>query len=347
MKINKILVQLFSLSIITLAACSKDRASGKGFGIPEVEPPVEAATPSALADAARAALYNRVHSIPYRDITPMVSPEFDMSNFQDRLFGVGPTVIFEILASIDDRIAEINTRSADSSSDCLTQDPVAYTVTPFGLNEESFDMNLQCYDDLSDAGDATNYLMFGKKDDSFSLLEAVGAAYKAIQVTPVTGETDKFEVLAYMGVGYTNTPTWYDMSYAALSLKANSATNSVEIAFAGVGVGFCGVHLKSDGSKIYVSASQEGAGVSCDNDVVTACLDASDLSDTTGCDDIDDDNFELTSIGRMVTDADHHSLEAALLPAAGGNVLLDGTDSDAIHFFPTAATDVDGVGEFK
>jgi hypothetical protein len=293
-------------------------ASGGGAGVdlPLISPPVRSATPSGLQVAS--------HRVAAFDT--MLHP----SDLRDRFFsGNGPTDLMTILASIDQRLDEVN----GSAAACASQAPVSYTITPGGHDVELF---AQCYRRFSGGGtgDAA-FMQFGQRDGKTALYVAVGAARLAALVTPIAGSTDHV-VDAWYGVGYTNatgcgsTGTFDDCSYAITELHADPATKAFEMSVAGIGVGFCGVQFASDGALLH------GVG---STDMGSTCTTATDLATSDLC---TSTSYTLPALGRHAG-AGAHEFGVSRYPDVA-NITLDGTATDSLHFAPVAPTA--GVGDF-
>ena len=301
-------------------------ASGASADLPLISPPVRSATPAGLQTAAR-------HTGAAFDA--MLRAE----DVRERFFsGSGPTDLMTILASIDQRLDEVNT--ADRHPACLDQAPVGYTIHPGGHDVE---LTAQCYRRFSgaSAGDPA-FLQFGVSDGKTSLYVAGGAARLAALVTPIAGTTE-YVVDAWYGVGYTNatgcgsTGTFDDCSYALTELHANPATKAFEMSVAGIGVGFCGIQFASDGTLLHGIGSGD-MGTTC-NDAATLCATAADLAASDMCGSA---GYALPALGRRAG-AGAHIFGASDYPDAP-NVTLDGTETDSLHFAPTAPTT--GAGDF-
>jgi hypothetical protein len=301
--------------------------------LPLVTPPVRAATPAAY------------QSSPHSRVQPLVLSSADIKS---RFFSAGPTNIFSILGSIDDRITGINMMSQGSSAACLHQDAVPYTITPFG---QSVTMYAQCYEKVGSSQPADpGFLQFGQKDGVTYLYMAIGQGAVAAIVTPAAGDAgatatgDSYRVEAWISVGTLNaatscggSATWDGCSYGVIHLAADPATQSLEMTVAGIGFGYCGAQLKSDGASIYAIGSTD-MGSTC-NVADTLCVAASDGTSPGSCDTLN--SFALAGLGRAAVAGTHQSFAASAYPAAvagTGNTLLDGTATDALHFGPTTPT---------
>lgn len=316
------------LGLTLLAACNSV-ASGTALDLPRVEPPVRAATPTSFGgNAAR-----------------RIAADGDAlaGDFRDRFFNPagGPTDVFAILANVDARIAEIAAGALERERACLAQEPVAYTIDVFG---ESVDLYAQCYRTLSSPGGGPPaFLQFGQRDGATYLFVTGGAARVAARVVPdATGADVTLD--AWYGVGYTNAQcgtdhTFDGCSYAATRLRAAPAARAFEMTVAGVGVGFCGVQVASDGA-VLAGAGSLDHGATC-ADVATTCVLAVDLATPVPCDGVD--AFALPPLGRQAG-AGAHVFGASAYPATP-TITLDGTATDSLGFGPGDAPTA-GVGDF-
>ena len=294
--------------------------------LPLISPPVRSATPSGL-------------QVTARKLDSAFDSTLHAADIRERFFsGSGPTDLMTILASIDQRLDEVN--GAGDPRACLDQAPVAYTITPAGHNVELF---AQCYRRFSAApGGDPAFMQFGQRDGKTALYVAVGAARLAALVTPIDGTTEHV-VDAWYGVGYTNaascgsTGTFDDCSYAITELHADPTTRAFEMSVAGIGVGFCGVQFASDGTLLHGIGSTD-MGSSC-NPAATLCASASDLASSDAC---TSSSYELPALGRRAG-AGAHQFGASGYPDVP-NITLDGTTSDSLYFAPLAPTA--GVGDF-
>ncbi len=306
MKLQLILSVSFAL-VLTIIRCS---GSGSSAGVPLVEPPVTAATPSGLTS-------RRV---------------LDISEVASRFFADGPTEIQALLDGLDTRITEINSRSSESDRACLANTPVQQDYTIMG---EAVTAHFQCYEILS----ATGGMAFGQKDGIWYLYQNVGQGRSLAKIAPVSGQDGKYEVDAWMSVGQGNaadsgtcSSNWYGCSYGVIRLNANSADNSFEMTVAGTGFGYCGAHLKSEGTNLYVSGSAgqtNGVTWTCAA-ADTVCTLASDTGTAGSCGSIDTNDFALTSLG--VTGESN----------VGTGITLNGNTNDSVHFGPSV-DDLDNI----
>jgi hypothetical protein len=259
----------------------------------------------------------------------------DPSDIRSRFFSAGPTDIFSILAEIDSRIDEINQRSRGQTVPCLSQPPVPYMLTPFG---QSVPFYAQCVSssDLS-------FFQFGQKDGAIYLYESGGAAAMGARLTPEDGGSGQYAVEAWMGVGYKNSTScgnasgFDDCSYGVMALEADPSRMHFELSVAGIGFGYCGAQVKSDGMTVSVQGSLD-MGATC-GDSANICVSANDVTMTVAC---TSTSFDLPAIGRAATSGPNGVWAASQNGSAG--IVLDGTASDSLAFGPSTPTP--GVPEF-
>lgn len=299
---------------LAISACGKDESGGQGITITKMKPPVKAAAGSALTASSRI----------------MKLTSIDPNNIKDRFFDAGPSSIMDILGSLDNRLGEIETRSAESSRDCLNAEPSDVTLSIYG---ESVTAKIQCLDDMG----ASGFLAFGKDGSDWWVIDAVGAAHTVAKASAL--ENGKNEVEIWGGVGFTNASSfgsWDNGSYGFYHVKANNSTNEFEMTAGGIGMGFCGVNLRSDGINLYVEGSPDGAAGACST-TSSSCVLSSDLSGTGSCASIN--TFGLSRLGRAsvaasstvqgntgVTNWD----VSDWLTSSG--VVINGNSTDGIHF---------------
>jgi hypothetical protein len=310
------LVLLIAIFILPFA-CSK-KADGRTISFSLIRPPVEEVAGTGLTASASSA------SVSLRSLSP--------TNFQDRFFSAGPTNILNILGEVDSRLLEIAARAAGSedAGACLDNDPTAMAISVFG---ETFNMQFQCYDTLSDTG----LFVFGQKDDSWYIFEKIGASALAAKATTLTD--GNLEVEVYGSVGLTNGTDWSSGSYGGYHIKANNSTNTLDFTVGGLGFGFCGSYLKSDATNIYIRGSEDGTGQSCQTSS-SICVQNADLGTTGSCTAITESSFLLTALGRAATtNYSSQVVDAADYPSSP-QLVLNGTSTDSVHFGPSTASDL-------
>ena len=276
-------------------------------------------------------------------MAPRSGASLDARDIKSRFFSAGPTNIFSILGEIDARINEINGRSQGKDVPCLSQTPVLYTLTPFG---ESVPFYAQCVSRVSTPTPArAAFVQFGQKDGITYLYEAIGAESIGARVAAV-GASGQYAVDAWMAVGYDNATGcgngtgFDDCSYGVMALKADSSHLTFELSVAGIGFGYCGAQLKSDGATVYLKGSGD-MGATC-NESASLCVSASDVATPVMC---TSSSFALPALGRAATSGPNGVWGSSKYPGVGSDaVILDGTSTDSLGFGPSVPTP--GVPEF-
>jgi hypothetical protein len=293
----------------------------------------------------------------------IVSTAFSVSDLQSRFFMGGPTDVFGILDAVDAIIGQINSASLTSTSACLTQPPVAYTLTQFAADTTFY---AQCYF----ASPTPGFTQFGTKNGSiyvYTTPESGGPEQVAAVVTPIAGSASAdggaplYSVQAWVGIGYANASlpvacaaggivAFDDCSYGVIEITANEQTSSFELTAAGLGFGVCGAQLKSDGTNIYAIGSNdmETCGAA-----QTVCASAAALATPGSCAG-SVTSFALTPLGREQTTGPNaagpgNPPNPSAFDGASGypggaadTIVLNGTTSDSLHFGPAEPTP--GVG---
>ena len=324
------------LGMIGPTACGKKKTSGKSANLPLVTPPVKAATPKGFGGSTSL------------DGTTATSTTLSASDFKTRFFTTGPTNFLDILGNIDSRIAGINTQSAGITPvpPCLSQTPVAYTITPWG---QTVTMYGQCYTKITSNGggvtsNVTNdplFVQWGVNAGITYLYYAIGAERIAVIATPIAGSTTQYSVQAWIGLGYpSGSSAWDSGSYGVMQIAANPATTTIEFTVAGMGFGYCGAQLRSDGTNIYAAGSSD-MGATC-NKTASLCVLASDAT-TAGTCASGVTTFALPPIGRDAAAASTgnnitSSWAASAYLGTGEAVTLNGKTTDALYFGPLTPT---------
>jgi hypothetical protein len=333
--------------------------------IPLVTPPVKAATPPSLGGTGVKPLALRQPSDVARKLQAL-----DSMDLKSRFFTAGPTSIFQILDTLDRHITEINNASASTDTPCLQQAPVAYTLTPFG---ESLTFHAQCFQGMSSPGASpASFFQFGQKDGTTYLYVSSGVQHVAARITPVVGTdpqadagadaaasgappaaTDggatstRYRTDVWIGIGYNNATEcgpktdFAGCSYGAIVLHTDETRLALELTVAGLGFGYCGAQLKSDGTRVYARGSLDmGSTCLASSELCVAASDIATPADCTGL-----STLASPPLGRKATTAGIKVFGASLYPGGASNqIQLDGTSTDSLRFGPTAPTS--GVGEF-
>ncbi|MDB4989476.1 MAG: hypothetical protein JWN04_4654 [Myxococcaceae bacterium] len=347
------------LFIVCSASCSDGASKSAGLSLPLVTPPVRAATPIALGGGGAAAGAN--------GLAPKLQA-LDSGDLKQRFFTAGPTNLFQILGDLDARIGDINARTGNHAA-CLTQEPVAYTLTPFG--EPALTFYAQCYQTTPRPGASTpSFFQFGQRDGVTYLFSSSGAERVAARLIPAAGTTlysidggpavgtgntsdggaaapGQYRVDVWIGVGYDNASAcgrmngFDDCSYGAITLHADESRAHFELSVAGLGFGYCGAQLTSDGTRIYAIGSLDMGTTCLPTD--TACVAASDLTSPAVCTGLSPDAAH--ALGRRATTGPNGSFGASEYPGPTSNqIVLDGTPTDSLGFGPSAPTP--GAGDF-
>lgn len=335
-----------TVALTALAGCT-DGARKSALHFPLLTPPVRAATPTGLGGTApRAAQVLRRASISGKRFA------LDTADIKSRFFTAGPTSIFKILGDVDARVDEIN-RASSSGATCLTQEPVPYTLTPFG---QTLTFYAQCFRTFESSPTETSFLQFGLKDGIVYLYFAMGAEHVAARITPV-GDTvpdagpvsSKYRVDAYIGVGYNNATScgprsgFDSCSYGAIELHSDESRVGLELTVAGVGFGYCGAQLKSDGVHVFAIGSLD-MGESCLT-MSTLCVAASDLT-TPGICSAELAMFTSRALGRTAVSGSNGAMGESQYPGKTDNtIVLNGTATDSLGFGPSAPSP--GVGDLS
>jgi len=335
-----------TVALTALAGCAQD-ASKAALHFPLLTPPVRAATPAGLGGTApRASLVRSSASISGKRFA------LDTADIKSRFFTAGPTSIFKILGDVDARVEEIN-RASSSGASCLTQEPVPYTLTPFG---QTLTFYAQCFSTFASSPTETSFSQFGVKDGIVYLYVAMGAEHVAARITPVGDRvpdagpvSGKFQVDAYIGVGYNNATSCGTMSgfdgcsYGVIELHSDESRLGLELTVAGVGFGYCGAQLKSDGVHVFAIGSLD-MGESCLT-MSTLCVAASDVT-TPGICSAELAMFTSRALGRTAVSGSNGAMGASQYPGKTDNTItLNGTATDSLGFGPSAPSV--GVGDLS
>lgn len=318
--------------IVALAACGR---SPHPTNLPRVTPPVAAAAPAAYRPASSGA----------QAVATLSAAQLSPSELASRFFtSPGPTNVYALLAAIDGRIDEINRRSGEEYKGCVDQQAVPYEIAVFG---QTLTFYAQCWS----GGGSTNpadpaFVQFGRKDGLVYLYDAHWQGRTAAVLRPIADAPGKYAVHAWIGTGYLNGvdcgATWDGCSYDVLELVADESTRAFEMTAAGIGIGYCGAQLRSDGAAIYAIGSADSCAPTA-----TLCVAASDgVTPSSDCAAAGLDRFTLAPLGRAATPSSSGGTwPASDYPGGSANtVVLDGTAGDTLHFGPTAPAG--GAGSF-
>jgi len=278
---------------------------GTPANLPLVTPPVRAAVPSSLGG---------------QTLAPRA---LDSADVKSRFFSPSPTSVFRILEEIDGRVASINDRSQNEGKHpCIDQAPVAYTLTPWG---QSVTFYAQCYETIGNG-----FLQFAKKDDVTYLFVNVGSPVAA-RIAPVPSAPGKYTVHAWLSIGDGKT----EGSYGVIELEADETRSAFEMTVAGIGFGYCGAQLKSDGQNVFGKGSLD-RGATC-QPTDTFCGAAKDVALPGTCG-APLETFSLPPLGRKAGSLGGKSFGASEYPGASDSIVLDGSPAAGGAFRPTGPT---------
>jgi len=293
----------------------KNKSDGGGGGgsihIPYVTPPVAAACPSAL----KGGLSGLSAQPGFR--TQALSTQEIIDRFFNPLGG--PTNVFDILLGVDGRIQGINDRISQFAA-CMSNTPTAYSLnttwaaspTFYAQCSETWQVN-SGFDQGGQVG-STTYL-YVRGGDAIVAAELVGNG--------TFGNIDT--VTVWYSVGIVNR----NGSHAVVMVYAQPAASIFEMSVAGVGVGYCGAQLKSDGVAMNVTGSSDGC-----QPVDSVCTSAASLSTLATCS-AAVNTFSLPALGRKA----YASNPASMYPGGSLNtVTLANSGPDDTFFGPSSPT---------
>jgi hypothetical protein len=255
------------LALVAMTGCAAE--GGPNITLPQVYPPVRAATPTSLiANPQYAApLSARVaassEGAALGQARQALGEAINLATaIQERFYNSGPTAILRIVKQLDDRVSQLDT--SPSKHGCLTSEPVASTYNlPAG---QSLAVKLQCLQSFGTPGTAGGWVAFGfdsasaadagpaaaSEGNDFYLVEGqdggMGGAYH------VHGGTGNIE--AWMAVADSNAPM---NSQVIMHLVTDAQAGTLELALAGSGVGFCSAHLKTNPGFLFIEGKTNGA----------------------------------------------------------------------------------------
>ncbi len=286
---------IISVSLLS-GGCSSSNttASGTTTTIPLITPLIEKAIPTGLGGKETAAFESRIQrSSPVSILT------LNSSDIQTRFFSSGPTDIFQLLTVVDGLISNVNTAMSGSSAGaCGTLTAITtsnFSIYPPEAPTAGIAFYGQCY-----LTQGTGFITYGTDGTkvyiySFGLVESAAAI-----ITPLDSNSNPLKVSAlasasyynieaWLTVGYNNTP-WDSGSHGVVHLlasntPASTATSTTspkfELTAAGVGFGYCGIQLKSDGTNVYANGSTD-MGQTCAA-LDTLCVSAANFTTAGTC----------------------------------------------------------------
>ena len=316
-----------AVGIYYAVKASESSSSSSAGVLPQVKPPVAAATPAGLKAGLSGLSGHARHG-------PSLAA-LDWTAVKQRFFSEtgGPTQLFGLLASVDSRIASINTRLSQFPALGLENSTVAVDIYTWGATNTT--LYVQCADAWSGPNASTGFNLFGTLNDTFYLYENGPETQMAAVVTldgAVNATRNATRVEIWYSVGLTAP---YNGSHGVVHLLALPGAAPVfEMTMAGQGIGYCGVHLRADATAMYVIGS-EGGGTNCAS-TDTVCTAANDTSVSATCGS-GVTTFSLVSLGVKVnsTGPNNDTYVGSHFPGGANNtVRLSGDGLDDTRFGP-------------
>jgi hypothetical protein len=308
-------------------------SSLSSFAVPLLTPPIKSSCPSALKSDLSLRRRRRL-------------AELNTDTIKERFFNPdgGPTNLFDILASVDDRLQELNSRMS-SFEECMQDVPVSYS---FNVSGESLTFYAQCSDVLNEgtgsstgAAESSSFMQWAFYNNTWYLYERVGQAIVASQLRVDTSAPNPTAPDDDDGSGVQNIHVWYSVgitsrtgSHAVAHVYSNPAAEVFEMTAAGVGIGYCGVQFRSSEGLFKATGSADVVGYTCEA-TDSACKEADNFDVTSACGSMS--NFSLPKLGRQAY-ADG-TWEASLYPGVSENtVTLANSGVDDAFFGPSSPT---------
>jgi hypothetical protein len=248
--------------------------------LPQVYPPVRAATPTALiADPNYAALPFRsgLHPV-YGSARQAIASSINLAvAIQERFYSTGPTDLLRIVSGVDGRVQGLDLTVAAHA--CLTTSPIPHTYEL--PNGQSFEVKLQCMQRFGSPGMNAGWVGFGIERLPSAEPEGMAAGSTADASAPTdagSGATDAGDAAdgfdfyliegqeggnggAYHIDPSGNVEGWLAVaerdipgnSQVIMHLWTEKAARTLELSLAGSGVGFCAAHLKTNPDFLFVS----------------------------------------------------------------------------------------------
>jgi len=283
----------------------KNKVKGGGT-VPYVTPPVKAACPPSLKGTG---------SMGFE------AQALDPSIIVDRFFNPtgGPTNLFDLLASVDSRVQGINDRWSQFSG-CIGNTPTSYSLGTAFASSPTF--YAQCAETWSGG---SGFDQFAQVGDTTYLYVRGGDTIVAAQIVGNGTFGNVHSVRLWYSVGV-QPPR--NGSHGVVMVYAEPGTPVFEMSVAGVGIGFCGAQLKSDGTVMNVTGSADGPGCAPTD---SACTSANDITTTATCN-ANVDSFSLPALGRKM----YSTFAASAYPGGALNtVTLTTTGNDDCFFGPS------------
>jgi hypothetical protein len=289
--------------------------------LPQVYPPVRAATPTALiADASFAgqasAFQLELEPGNLGRARQALAAITLGTAIQERFYSTGPTDLLRIVKALDDRVQGLDVNGPGHA--CLSGPPVSVSYAlPAG---ETFGVKLQCMQRFGTAGANAGWVAFGIVPSPSAVdaglgsdpadASALGAADAATRSDAGVDSGADFYLIegqeggnggAYHIDANGNVEGWIAVaerdlpanSQVIMHLRTQVATSTLELALAGAGVGFCAAHLKTNPGYLFVDGktnappppgTEQAVGTQYCDEPRSGCFDASDLATDLGAD---------------------------------------------------------------
>jgi len=293
---------------------NKNDGERGGGTIPLVTPPVLAACPPSLKGSF---MPNGAHASRFTTQT------LNSQEIVDRFFNPagGPTNLFDILTTVDQRIQGINDRFSQFSG-CMGNAPTQYL-----LGTSSWAASPAFYAQCSEpwSGAYPGFDQFGQVGNTTYLYVRGGDTILAAALTGNGTFGNVVSVSIWLSVGVMNR----NGSHCVVMVYAEPSHNIFEMSVAGSNVGYCGVQLKSDGVALNVTGSSDGC-----MPTDSSCTDANSITTPTTCS-TSVNTFSLPALGRKA----YATFPASNYPGGSLNtVTLANSGPDDTFFGPTTPT---------
>jgi len=296
----------------------KNKHNGDEGNIPFVTPPVLAACPPSLKS-------NLVLGGGAEYHTQTLSSQ----GIIDRFFNPtgGPTNIFDILHSVDDRIRSINDRIS-SFSGCMSNAPTAYSLgTSSWAPSPTF--YAQCSETWGAGSSVPGFDQWGQQGDTTYLYVRGGDSITAAALVGngTFGNIASVTIWTSVGMGVTDRNNF---SHCVVMVYAEPSNTIFEMSVAGSNIGYCGAQLKSDGVTMNVTGSADGCAPTD-----SACTNANSINTPAVCSTAVN-TFSLPALGRKA----YSIWPASAYPGGALNTvqLADSGPVDDAFFGPSSPT---------
>ncbi len=249
---------LGGVGVLTPSSSSSGDTGATLNSLPEVKPPVQASAPRAL-DANRAKATARLASL---DVDEIIDRFFNPSG--------GPANLYDLLDGVDGRIRSVNLRWGLFAA-CVNA--TSYTNVSLAAWTGDVVLRASCAEQWESLNNFTGFILFSRTalNDThyvFDIYErgpetavAARSSYHAVLVNETTREianltVDRVEL--WYSVGLSN----LNGSHGVVHLLALPTEGVFEMAVAGNGLGFCGAHLRAEGSVLFSTGSAD-MGTTC------------------------------------------------------------------------------------